>query len=106
MRDDSYAPFTGHPAPPPLLEHVATLFRVKGASGRPMRCAVYRVQTGFELRLEYEDRDDLLRSRLFQTTDDEAIAELADGWHLALMEKGFEEMPLMQTVQQRRCTSP
>lgn len=34
------------------------LFRVQGASRRPLRSAVYRVATGLERRLEYEDRDD------------------------------------------------
>src|SRR5919205_314878 len=47
---------TPRPQPAPQLELVTTFFRVKGASGRPLRCAIYRVATGFELRLEYEDR--------------------------------------------------
>ena len=80
------------PAPAPPLQHVATLFRVKGASGRPLRCAVYLVATGTELRLEYEDTDDLLRSQLFVVHDDYAIAQLADEWHAALMAKGFQEL--------------
>lgn len=88
--DERFAPKP--PAPPPQLEHVATLFRVKGASGRAMRCAVYLVATGTELRFEYEDTEDLLRSQLFRVHDDEAIAELADQWHLALVAKGFEEL--------------
>lgn len=82
------------PAPAPRFDHVATLFRVKGASGRAMRCAVYLVATGTELRFEYEDTEDLQRSQLFVTHDDEAIAALADQWHLALMAKGFTELPV------------
>jgi hypothetical protein len=84
------------PRPPeePRLDHVATLFRVRGASGRSLRCAVYRVETGRELRLEYEDRNDLLRSQLFRVRDDNAIATLADGWHRALVAKGFEDLPV------------
>lgn len=81
------------PAPLPMLQHVATLFRVKGTR-RAMRCAVYLVPTGTELRLEYEDTDDLLRSQLFVVHDDDAIAELADSWRLALITKGFEELPV------------
>jgi hypothetical protein len=83
------------PRPPrePLLERVATLFRVQGTSRRPVRCAVYRVETGLELRLEYEDRKDLLQSRLFPVQDDNAIATLADTWQQALIAKGFEELP-------------
>ena len=84
------------PRPPaePQLEHVATLFRVRGATGRPLRCALYRVATGFELRFEYEDRDQLLQSRLFRVRDDNAIATLADDWHRALIGKGFEDLPV------------
>lgn len=73
----------------PQLRHVATLFRVQGHSGRPMRCATYLTSTGTELRMEYEDNDDLLRSQLFVVHDDEAIATLADEWHQALIAKGF-----------------
>ena len=84
--------------PPPTagsrLDHVATLFRIRGASGRSLRCAVYRVETGRELRLEYEDRHDLLRSQLFRVHDDNAIATLADNWHRALIAKGFEDLPV------------
>jgi hypothetical protein len=84
------------PRPPadPRLDHVATLFRVRGASGRPLRCALYKVETGRELRLEYEDRDDLLRSQLFPVRDDETIAAVAHEWHRALLAKGFEDLPL------------
>jgi hypothetical protein len=70
-------------------------FRVEGASRRPMRCAVYQVETGLELRFEYEDREDLLRSQLFPTEDEDAIAALADRWHVALREKGFDELPIV-----------
>jgi hypothetical protein len=77
----------------PLLERTSTLFRMRGASQRPLRCALYRTDTGHELRLEYEDRDDLLQSQLFRTTDRSAIAALTDKWHRALAAKGFEELP-------------
>jgi len=76
------------------LEHLATLFRVRGASRRPLRCAVYKVATGLEVRLEYEDRDDLLQSRLFRLRDDNAIATLADDWLRALIANGFEDLPV------------
>jgi hypothetical protein len=82
------------PAPPPMLEHVATLFRGRmiGGTGRVLRCAVYRVVTGFELRVDYEDNDSLVRSELFKVRDDQAIARRADEWHGALVVKGFEEL--------------
>jgi hypothetical protein len=79
---------------PPRLELVSTLFRVRGASRRPLRCALYKVETGLELRLEYEDREDLQRSQLFTVYDDVAIAALADEWNRALRAKGFEELPV------------
>lgn len=82
------------PAAPPQLDHVATFFRVQGASKRPMRCAVYRVATGLELRLDYEDREDLIRSHLFPVQDDEATAAMADNWRLQLLATGnFQELP-------------
>lgn len=82
------------PRPPeePPLQLVRTLFRMRGASRRPLRCAVYQVATGHELRLEYEDREDLVRSQLFPVPDDDAIAALAGEWRQALRDKGFTEV--------------
>ena len=38
---------------------------------------------------------DVMRSQLFRGVDrDERLAETADSWHLALLEKGFSEIPL------------
>jgi hypothetical protein len=92
------SPPAPRPDPPQAPRH-ATLFRVQGASGRALRCATYRVVTGFELRLEYEDRDDdLLRSQLFKTLEEEEIAEVASRWHAVLEEKGFTELPLLRGV--------
>jgi len=48
-----------------------------------------------ELRLFYADAADdsgLMRSQLFR--GDERLAETADAWHLALIEKGFSEIEL------------
>src|SRR5688500_5608712 len=93
---------TLRPIREPALELVSILFRMKGAPGRPLRCAAYRVDTVLELRLEYEDvengafENDLQRSQLFRVGDDEAIARAADRWRLTLREKGFEELPVDQ----------
>jgi hypothetical protein len=84
---------TSRPPHGPILELVATLFRVQGTTRRPLRCALYHVETGLELRLEYENRGDLLHSQLFRVRDDNVIAVLADTWHQALIAKGFEELP-------------
>jgi hypothetical protein len=61
--------------------------------GRTLTCAAYEVETGLELRVSYGD--DVMRSELFRGVDrDERLAETADSWHLALLEKGFAEIPL------------
>jgi hypothetical protein len=45
------------------------------------------------VRLSYGD--DVMRSQLFRGVDrDERLAEAADAWHLALLQKGFSEIPL------------
>jgi hypothetical protein len=61
--------------------------------GRTLTCAAYEVETGLELRVSYGD--DVMRTELFRGVDrDERLAETADSWHLALLEKGFSEVPL------------
>jgi hypothetical protein len=85
------------PTGAPPLELVAVLFRVRGATQRPLRCALYQAATGLELRLEYEDRtDDVQRSHLFRVRDDDAIATMADEWHAALIAKGFTELEIVR----------
>ena len=81
------------PPPPPSPKNrlVATLFEMLGPSRRPLTCAAYETEFGLELRLSYGD--DLMRSELFRGVDrDERLAEAADSWHLALLEKGFAEI--------------
>ncbi len=80
------------PAPPPQQELLRVCFRMVGPSRRPLRCAVFQVVTGHELRLEYEDREDLLRSQLFPRPDDILIDELAVTWRQALVDKGFSDI--------------
>jgi hypothetical protein len=51
------------------------------------------VDTGLELRVSYGD--DVMRTELFREVDrDERLAEAADAWQLALLQKGFSEIPL------------
>lgn len=91
----AHTPAAPRPAPaaPPRL---STLFRVVGASGRPLRCGVYRVATGHELRLEYEDRsDDVLRTQLFRSNDEDGIATKATEWRAALDRHGFRDLAVM-----------
>ena len=82
------------PPPPPTNRLVATLFQMKApSSGRVLTCAAYEVETGLELRVSYDD--DVMRTQLFRGVDrDERLAETADAWHLALVEKGFADVPL------------
>jgi len=77
---------------PRLRQRATALFRIVGETRRPMRCAIYAVPTGRELRLEYEETDDVLRSRLFAICDDGAVAELAEEWRRELIRKGFGEL--------------
>jgi hypothetical protein len=78
---------------PPKNTLIATLFQMVGPNRRPLTCAAYETEFGLELRLSYGD--DLMRSELFRGLDrDERLAETADSWHLALLEKGFSEIPL------------
>lgn len=82
------------PTPAPRREFIATLFRVLGGTGRPLRCAAYRITTGIDLRIEYEDReDDFVRTQLFRTEDEDAIATLAAQWHQTLLAAGFTDLP-------------
>jgi hypothetical protein len=70
---------------------VATLFQMSTpGSGRTLTCAAYEVETGLELRVSYGD--DVMRTELFRGVDrDERVAEAADAWRLALLQKGFTE---------------
>ncbi len=80
------------PATAPQQELLRVCFRMIGPSQRPLRCAVYQVATGHELRLEYEDREDLLRSQLFPRPDDALIDDLGATWRRALLNKGMTEL--------------
>jgi len=90
MADVFRFPDTPKP-PPPKTIHRATFFTATGATGRPIRCAAFDVETGLELRLFYADVDgELIRSQLFRGIDrDERCAEMADGWRAMLLAKGF-----------------
>jgi hypothetical protein len=80
---------------PPAPPREATLFRLVGPSQRPVRCATYRVTTGIELRIEYEDREDVLRTHLFKPHEEEAIAETAAQWRAAFDGRGFKELAIL-----------
>jgi hypothetical protein len=68
------------------------LFQILGVSGRMLTCAAFDTEFGLELRLSYGE--DLMPSQLFGGLDrEERCAEAADSWHLALVEKGFSEVP-------------
>jgi hypothetical protein len=67
------------------------MFVLAARSGRQLTCSVHEVTFGLELRLAYGD--DLMRSELFRGPDcDERIAERADSWRFALIEKGFRDI--------------
>jgi hypothetical protein len=71
------------------LERIATLWRLRGTSGRNIECAAFRVETGLELRTMYSPQE-IIASQLFRGVDaDEKVAEAADRWRLNLLAKGF-----------------
>jgi hypothetical protein len=86
---------TRRPEPPPP-RRLATLFRLVGASQRPLRCATYDVATGIELRIEYEDRDDVVKAELFKPGQREAVATVAASWRRAFDGLGFTELALRE----------
>ena len=95
-RLQNYAPVVAqvfrfrNPSPPKPPKNIlrATLFHMAGPSGRPLTCAVFEVETGLELRLSYGN--DVVRWQLFRGVDREKrLAEAADTWRLALLEKDF-----------------
>ena len=56
---------------------------------------VVEVVHGRAARLE-DRTDDVQRSQLFRVRDDEAIATMADEWHMALIAKGFTELEIVR----------
>jgi hypothetical protein len=78
--------------PEPRLERIATLWRMRGTSGRYIECAAFRVETGLELRTMYSPRE-IIASQLFRGPDaDEQVAEAADQWRLKMLAKGFVDI--------------
>jgi hypothetical protein len=43
--------------PEPRLERIATLWRMRGTSGRDIECAAFRTETGIELRTMYSPEE-------------------------------------------------
>jgi hypothetical protein len=82
------------PAPPqePKLELIETCWRLRAPSRRILECAIYRTQTGPEVRAGYEP-DDLLHSKLMigLETARAYAAELRDA---VRVKGGFEELPI------------
>ena len=76
----------------PQNEFVATLWRMRGTSGRDIDCVAYRVETGLELRTMYNPQE-IIASRLFRGPDaEDKLAEAADQWRLNMLAKGFEDI--------------
>ena len=74
------------------IEHLGTLWTVRGPSNRDLTCCAYRVQTGLELRVEYGP-EDIVASHVFRGRHaDEQLAEKADAGRLTLIATGFREI--------------
>ena len=68
--------------PEPRLERIATLWRMRGTSGRAIECAAFRTETGLELRTMYSP-EEIIASQLFRGVDaEDKLAEAADRWRL------------------------
>ena len=83
---------------PTAVARIATLFRLIDPTGQVLRCATYRVPSGTELRLEYEDREDVLTTELFAAAPDQeqALADEARQWRAAFDKiGGFEELAVI-----------
>jgi hypothetical protein len=76
--------------PEPRLERIATLWRLRGTSGRNIECAAFRTDTGLELRTMCSP-EEIIATRLFRGPGaDEQVAEVADQWRLNIA-KGFSD---------------
>jgi hypothetical protein len=76
----------------PRIEHLATLWTVRGPTNRDITCSAYRVQTGLELRVEYGP-EDIVASQLFRGRYlDEQLAEQANAGRLTLIARGFRQI--------------
>jgi hypothetical protein len=75
--------------PEPRMEFIATLWRMRGTSGRNIECAAFRTETGMELRTMYSPNE-VIATKLFRGVDaDDKLAEAADQWRMNLIAKGF-----------------
>lgn len=78
--------------PEPRLERIATLWRMKGTSGRAIECAAFRTETGIELRTMYSPQE-IIATKLFRgPSADQQVAAEADRWRLNMLAKGFEDV--------------
>ncbi len=93
MSDDRFDWLHQNGEPPaPENEHLATFWTLRGATGRDLTCAAYRVATGLELRVGYGE-DDIAASELFRGVDaDDRLATAADAWRRTLLAKRFREI--------------
>lgn len=76
--------------------HLLTLFRGRtvGGTGQTIRCAVYNVERGIDVRIEYEDNAEVLREHLVDEYDMDRAAKVAEKWLRELQAKGFVELPV------------
>jgi hypothetical protein len=92
VTDDSRFEWLGKPGTPetPDERHVATLWSMRGPTGKPITCEIWQVATGLEVRAMRAG--ELYRSQLCRgpVPRDEAIA-VANSWRRVLSAKGFSE---------------
>jgi hypothetical protein len=66
---------------------LAELFHSAKGNKRRVRCLIFSHQFGFELRLVFGSKAELLRSQVCRT--DEEVLSTGETWKAALAEKGW-----------------
>ena len=86
---------TKAPAPTdaPSLDRRETLWRVRAPSGRVWECVVYQMDSGRELRLQPEGKEDSAAMTQLLASGDADLEDLSARWRAAAIAKGFTEVP-------------
>lgn len=66
---------------------LAELFQLAKGNNRRVRCLIFTHQFGFELRLVFGSKAELLRSQVCRTDDE--VLTTGEQWKAAMIEKGW-----------------
>jgi hypothetical protein len=84
------------PAAPPRLRHQRTLWAMRKVTGKLVTAAIYRAETGRELRVSYGMDDDVLETLVSSHGDAPLLARAAElrqkldklGWTFGTLRRG------------------